>query len=305
MAKSPFRPKLKKPDLPAKAAAPPARSSFGSSAGSGITEPMRIAKAMARAGLCSRREAERWIADGRVSVNGKLLKTPACEVGPTDKIIVDGRPLPTAEPVKLWRYHKPKGLVTTHNDPQGRPTVFDKLPPEMERVVSIGRLDFNTEGLLLLTNDGGLARYMELPATGWARRYRVRAKGRVTAADLANLKNGVEIEGVQYGPIEGVIDSVQGANMWLTIAIREGKNREVRKILDHLGVEVNRLIRVSFGPFQLLDLGPGSVEQVKRRTLSEQLGPSLSSDFGLSESTEDRKARHTRGKAANPRDEGN
>ncbi len=302
MAKSPFRPKLKKPEPPAKGPAAKPRSSFGAHTGPGLTEPMRIAKAMARAGLCSRREAERWIADGRVSVNGKLLKTPACEVGPNDKIIVDGRPLPAAEPVKLWRYHKPKGLVTTHNDPQGRPTVFDKLPPEMERVVSIGRLDFNTEGLLLLTNDGGLARYMELPATGWARRYRVRAKGRVTAADLEKLKDGVDIDGVQYGPVEGIIDSVQGANMWLTIAIREGKNREVRKILEHLGVEVNRLIRVSFGPFQLLDLGPGSVEQVKRRTLSEQLGPALSSDFGLSESAEDRKARHTRGKAASHRD---
>jgi 23S rRNA pseudouridine2605 synthase len=298
MARTPFRPKLKKPEPPKQAPAPVSRSRPIGNAGIGITEPMRIAKAMARAGLCSRREAERWIADGRVSVNGKLLKTPACEVGPTDKVIVDGRALPSAEPVKLWRYHKPKGIVTTHNDPQGRPTVFDKLPPEMERVISIGRLDFNTEGLLLLTNDGGLARYMELPATGWARRYRVRAKGRVTAADLEKLKSGVEIDGVQYGPVEGAIDSVQGANMWLTIAIREGKNREVRKILEHLGVEVNRLIRVSFGPFQLLDLGPGSVEQVKRRTLSEQLGPALSSDFGLSESTEDRKARHTRGKAA-------
>ena len=266
-------------------------------------EPMRIAKAMARAGMCSRREAERWIADGRVSVNGKLLKTPACEVGPKDKVIVDGRPLPMAEPVKLWRYHKPKGLVTTHADPQGRPTVFEKLPPEMERVISIGRLDFNTEGLLLLTNDGGLARYMELPATGWTRRYRVRAKGRVTPADLEKLKDGVEIEGVRYGPVDAVIDSVQGANMWLSIAIREGKNREVRNILGYLGVEVNRLIRTSFGPFQLLDLGPGSVEQVKRRTLSEQLGPSLSHQFGLSESPQERKVRHTRGRTSS-RDDG-
>jgi 23S rRNA pseudouridine2605 synthase len=261
-------------------------------------EPMRIAKAMARAGLCSRREAERWIADGRVSVNGKLLKTPACEVGPTDKVIVDGRPLPTAEPAKLWRYHKPRGLVTTHADPQGRPTVFEKMPPEMERVISIGRLDFNTEGLLLLTNDGGLARFMELPATGWVRRYRVRAKGRVTPEQLASLKNGLDVDGVQYGPVEASVDSVQGANMWLSIAIREGKNREVRKILAHLGVEVNRLIRVSFGPFQLLDLEPGAVEQVKRRVLAEQLGTKMAQDLGLSESPEDRKARHERGKAA-------
>ena len=265
-------------------------------------DTMRIAKAMARAGLCSRREAERWIADGRVSVNGKMLKTPACEVGPSDKVIVDGRPLPTAEPVRLWRYHKPKGLVTTHADPQGRPTVFEKLPPEMPRVVSIGRLDFNTEGLLLLTNDGTLARHMELPSTGWVRRYRVRAKGRVTATDLDTLKSGVEIDGVRYGPIDASVDSSQGANMWVTIAIREGKNREVRKILGHLGLEVNRLIRVSFGPFQLRDLGPGAVEVVKRRILAEQLGPKLSNELGLSESTEERKARHARGKAANKRD---
>ncbi len=161
-------------------------------------EPMRIAKAMARAGLCSRREAERWIADGRVSVNGKLLRTPAVEVGPTDKVIVDGKPLPSAEPPQLWRYHKPKGIVTTHSDPEGRPTVFDKLPPEMPRVISIGRLDFNTEGLLLLTNDGALARHMELPSNGWVRRYRVRAKGRVSTADLEKLKDGIEIEG---GPL--------------------------------------------------------------------------------------------------------
>ncbi len=296
MANSPFRPKLKKLDKPAAKQTAPERARSTGSGIAAVSEPMRIAKAMARAGLCSRREAERWIADGRVSVNGKLLKTPACEVGPSDKIIVDGRALPSAEPVKLWRYHKVKGLVTTHADPQGRPTVFDKLPPEMERVISIGRLDFNTEGLLLLTNDGGLARYMELPATGWTRRYRVRARGRVTLADLAALKDGLEVDGVQYGPIEAAIDSVQGANMWLTIAIREGKNREVRKILTHLGVEVNRLIRLSFGPFQLLDLEPGAVEQVKRRTLSEQLGPQLSQSFGLSESPEDRKVRQGGGK---------
>jgi 23S rRNA pseudouridine2605 synthase len=260
---------------------------------------MRIAKAMARAGLCSRREAERWIADGRVSVNGKLLRTPAFEVTSADKVIVDGKPLPAAEPVRLWRYHKTKGLVTTHSDPEGRPTVFDKLPPEMPRVVSIGRLDFNTEGLLLLTNDGKLARHIELPATGWVRRYRVRAKGRVTPKDLEALKAGVEIEGVRYGPVEASVDSIQGANTWLTISIREGKNREVRKILAHLGLTVNRLIRVAFGPFQLLDLQPGAVEAVKRRVLAEQLGPRLAQDFGLSESPEERKARHARGKAMN------
>ncbi len=260
-----------------------------------VADPMRIAKAMARAGLCSRREAERWIADRRVSVNGKLLTTPAIEVGAGDKVIVDGRPLPMMEPVRLWRYNKAKGLVTTHRDPQGRPTVFEKLPPEMPRVVSIGRLDFNTEGLLLLTNDGELARYMELPSTGWLRRYRVRAHGRVMPEQLAALKDGIEIDGMSYGPVEAHVDSVQGANIWLTVAIREGKNREVRKVLSHLGLEVNRLIRVSFGPFQLAELQPGAVERVKRRVLAEQLGPKLAQQFGLSESPEARRKRQKGG----------
>lgn len=261
---------------------------------------MRIAKAIARAGLCSRREAERWIADGRVSVNGRVLKTPAFEVSGADKVLVDGKPLPSAGIPQLWRYHKPKGLVTTHADPQGRPTVFEKLPPELPRVISVGRLDFNTEGLLLLTNDGALARHMELPATGWQRRYRVRAKGRVTDDDLAKIKGGVEIDGIRYGPIEGEIDSVQGANTWMTIGIREGKNREVRNVLKHLGLEVNRLIRISFGPFQLRDLAPGAVEAVKRRTLAEQLGPAVAQQLGLAESPFERKQRIARAKASRP-----
>jgi 23S rRNA pseudouridine2605 synthase len=248
-----------------------------------VSEPMRIAKAMARAGLCSRREAERWIADGRVNVNGQVLKTPAVEVGPRDRVLVDGQPLPVAEPVQLWRYNKPKGLVTTHSDPQGRPTVFDNLPPELPRVISVGRLDFNTEGLILLTNDGELARHLELPATGWLRCYRVRAKGRVTQADLDRLAEGVEIEGVRYGPVEASVDTAQGANMWLSVAIREGKNREVRKLLAYLGLEVNRLIRVSFGPFELLDLKPGQAEVVRRAVLAEHLGPEPAARFGLIE----------------------
>lgn len=242
---------------------------------------MRIAKAMARAGLCSRREAERWIADGRVRVNGTLLTTPALDVGPRHKILVDGQPLPLAEPVRLWRYHKPRGLVTTHNDPEGRATVFDSLPADLPRVISIGRLDFNTEGLLLLTNDGELARHLELPETGWLRRYRVRARGRVSQADLDKLKDGIEIDGVAYGPIEASVDTFQGANAWFTLGLREGKNREVRKILGSLGLEVGRLIRISFGPFQLLDLKEGEVDLVKRRVLADQMGPKLAAEFGL------------------------
>lgn len=246
-----------------------------------LNEPMRIARAMARAGLCSRREAERWIADGRVVVNGKRLATPACEVGPGDKVLVDGKPLPAAEPPRLWRYHKPRGLVTTHSDPEGRPTVFDHLPDGLPRVISVGRLDFNTEGLLLLTNDGALARHLELPSTGWLRRYRVRAHGRVTQADLDKLKNGIEIDGVRYGPVEASLDSLQGGNIWITIALREGKNREVRRILEHLGLQVNRLIRISYGPFQLLDLKPRDVDAVKRRVLADQLGPAVAAELGL------------------------
>jgi 23S rRNA pseudouridine2605 synthase len=279
----PVRPFLKR----GTAAAPPAAA---------LNEPMRIAKAMARAGLCSRREAERWIAEGRVSVNGKILPTPAVEVGPGDRILVDGKPLPAAEPVRLWRYHKTKGLVTTHQDPQGRATVFEKLPPEMPRVISIGRLDFNTEGLLLLTNDGELARHLELPATGWLRRYRVRARGRITQAELDKLKDGIEVEGVRYGAIEATVDTAQGANIWLTVGIREGKNREVRKVMAALGLDVSRLIRISFGPFELSDLAPGGVEQIRRKHLAEQLGPETAGKFGLVETPQQRRERHARGR---------
>jgi 23S rRNA pseudouridine2605 synthase len=256
--------------------------------------PERIAKVLARAGLCSRREAERWIADGRVSVNGRKLTTPAVTVGAKDDIVVDGKPLPAREPIRLWRYHKPKGLVTTHKDPQDRPTVFASLPPELPRVVSVGRLDFNSEGLLLLTNDGALARHMELPSTAWSRRYRVRANGRVSQADLDALKNGIEIEGVRYGAIEATVDSAQGANTWLSVSLREGKNREVRRVLAHLGLKVNRLIRVSYGPFQLRDLKPGAVDLVKRRVLAEQLGPKLAAELGLDGPSEDERERRAK-----------
>ena len=271
---------------------------------SGPSEQMRIAKAMARAGLCSRREAERWIAEGRVNVNGSVLATPAFEVKPGDRILVDGEPLPVAAPAQLWRYHKPRGLVTTHADPQGRPTVFERLPPELPRVVSIGRLDFNTEGLLLLTNDGELARHLELPATGWLRRYKVRAHGRVSQADLDTLKEGVTLDGLRYGPIEASIDSVQSGNMWLTVSIREGKNREVRKILESLALNVNRLIRISYGPFQLKDLAPGQTEVVKRRVLADQLGGEAER-FGLTGAIHGFKAEQERrgGRTARPRDD--
>jgi 23S rRNA pseudouridine2605 synthase len=243
--------------------------------------PARIAKVMARAGLCSRREAERWIADGRVSVNGEVLSSPARDVGEADRILVDGNALPDIEPPRLWRYHKPKGLVTTHSDPKGRPTVFSSLPGHLPRVISVGRLDFNTEGLLLLTNSGALARHVTLPSTGWLRRYRVRAHGTVRQFDLDQLQRGIEIDGVRYGAIEATLDKGQGSNVWLSLGLREGKNREVRKVLERLGLQVNRLIRVSFGPFQLLDLPAGEVEPVRQRVLIDQLGVRAATELGL------------------------
>ena len=242
---------------------------------------MRIAKAMAHAGLCSRRDAEAWIAAGRVSVNGKVLTTPAHVVSPGDKIMVDGEPLPASQAPRLWRYYKPRGLITSHKDPQGRRTVFDALPPSLPRVVSVGRLDINTEGLLLLTTDGALARHLELPSTGWLRRYRVRAHGRVTKEALHGLRSGVTIDGVKYGPVEARIDREQGSNLWLMLSLREGKNREVKRLAEHLGLTVNRLIRISFGPFALGDLAEGALEEVKRRVLADQLGPKLAREFGL------------------------
>ena len=235
----------------------------------------RIAKVMARAGLASRRQAEAWIAAGRVSVNGAVITSPALNVTAADRIAVDGAPLRARERTRLFRYHKPRGLVTTHSDPEGRPTIFGALPKDLPRLISVGRLDINTEGLLLLTNDGGLARVLELPATGWLRRYRVRALGRVLQPALDRLRAGITVAGVHYGPIEATLDREQGANVWLTIGIREGKNREVRKVLETLDLKVNRLIRVAFGPFELGALDDGAVEEVKTEALHAALGPEI------------------------------
>jgi 23S rRNA pseudouridine2605 synthase len=241
----------------------------------------RIAKVIARSGLCSRRDAEVLIGEKRVSVNGAVIESAALDVLPSDKVLVDGKPLASREPPRLWRYHKPKGRVTTHKDPEGRPTVFEALPEGLPRLISVGRLDFNTEGLLLLTNDGDLARHLELPSTGWARRYRVRAFGQIEQSKLNELAAGLRTGGVNYGPIEAALEREQGDNVWITLAIREGKNREVRRIMEHLGLAVNRLIRVSFGPFMLGDLEPGQIEEVKTSVLKDQLGPRLARQLGV------------------------
>lgn len=243
-------------------------------------DSQRIAKVIARAGLCSRREAEAWIAEGRVALNGRVLDSPAVTVGPADEVTVDGRPLPKRDRTRLWLFHKPRGLVTTTRDPEGRPTVFDVLPADLPRVMTVGRLDINTEGLLLLTNDGGLARVLELPATGWLRRYRVRAHGDIDQARLDALRDGIAVDGVLYGAIEATLDRRQGDNSWLTMGLREGKNREIKNVLTQLGLDVNRLIRLSFGPFQLGDLAEGAVAEVPRRHLLEQLGTTLVSAAG-------------------------
>jgi len=245
---------------------------YGSAMNTSPHDGERIAKRMARAGVASRREAERMIADGRVSVNGATIESPALNVVASDKIVVDGKPLAAQEPVRVWRYHKPSGLVTSNADEKGRDTVFDKLPPDMPRVMSIGRLDLNSEGLLLLTNDGDLKRRLELPSTGWTRKYRVRCNGRIEDAALAPLRNGVTVDGERFQPMVIDIDRVQGANIWLTVAIKEGKNREIRRAVEHIGLKVNRLIRISYGPFQLAELARGAVEEIRPKILRDQLG---------------------------------
>ncbi|MHC2216861.1 pseudouridine synthase [Rhizobium leguminosarum] len=241
----------------------------------GEAKAERISKVMARAGVASRRDIERMIMEGRVTLNGRVLETPVVNVTLADRIEVDGVPIRGIERTRLWLYHKPAGLVTTNADPEGRSTVFDNLPEELPRVMSIGRLDINTEGLLLLTNDGGLARALELPATGWLRRYRVRAHGEIDQDALDKLKDGIAVDGVLYGSIEATLDRTQGSNVWITMGLREGKNREIKNVLGALGLDVNRLIRISYGPFQLGDLPEGHVIEVRGRTLRDQLGPRL------------------------------
>jgi 23S rRNA pseudouridine2605 synthase len=245
----------------------------------------RIAKVLARAGLCSRRDAERWIEEGRVKVDGKLLLTPAFVVTPGSIILVDCKPIKEPEPSKLWRYHKPAGLVTSHRDEKGRETLFDTLPPELGRVISIGRLDLNSEGLLLLTNDGELARKLELPSTGWVRRYKVRVHGTVEPERFLALTDGVIIDGVRYGKIEVEFERQKGSNAWVTVALTEGKNREIRKVFEHLGYGVTRLLRLSYGPFQLGLLPRGAIEEVPRRVLRDQLGLGAAKDKGASRKT--------------------
>jgi 23S rRNA pseudouridine2605 synthase len=246
----------------------------------------RVAKILARAGLCSRRDAERWIAEGRVSLKGEVLTSPAINVTDPHELSVDGKPLPEADRARLWRYHKPTGLVTTHRDEKGRPTVFAALPKELPRLISVGRLDLNSEGLLLLTNDGALARRLELPENGWLRRYRVRVHGTIDPAQLSALEHGVTVEGVAYGPIHALLERQQGSNAWLMVSLREGRNREVRKVMAHLQLPVSRLIRIAYGPFQLGNLETGGIEEVNPRVLREQLG--------TGEPAKKRHARHRR-----------
>ncbi|CAG4912430.1 unnamed protein product [Acidocella sp. C78] len=231
----------------------------------------RIAKFLARAGIASRRDAERMIEAGRISLNGAKVLHPATFIAAGDIVLVDGTPVAAPARTRLWRYHKPAGLLTTHRDPEGRPTIFERMPAELPRVVSIGRLDLNSEGLLLLTNDGALARQLELPATGWLRRYRVRVHGTIDPARLAALKGGLVVDGVRFGPIAAEIDSTKGSNSWLSVGLNEGKNREIRKVMAALGLDTTRLIRIAYGPFQLGNLPRGAVAEVNPKVLREQL----------------------------------
>jgi len=258
----------------------------------------RIAKVIARSGRASRREAERLIEAGRVRVNGKVIDRAALNVTEQDVVEVDGRPLAAPEPARLWLYHKPTGLVTTTKDEQGRETIFDALPEDLPRVMSVGRLDLNSEGLLLLTNDGGVKRKLELPSTGWVRKYRVRLKGRPEDATFEPLRTGLVIDGERFQPMQVVLDRQKGANAWATVAIREGKNREIRRAMEAVGLQVNRLIRVSYGPFQLGQLKPGEVQEIRPRVVRDQLGWEAEKQDGPTKAP----GRAVRGKPGGPGD---
>ena len=265
------------------------------------TQGERIAKVIARAGIASRREAERLIETGRVTVNGEVITRAALNVTTADKVVVNGKPLDAPEPARLWLYHKPTGLVTTNRDEQGRPTIYDDLPEDMPRVMSVGRLDLNSEGLLLLTNDGAVKRQLELPSTGWLRKYRVRVNGRVTEPQLEPLRKGITADGEDFQPMIITLDRQIGANAWLTIGLREGKNREIRRAMEAVGLVVNRLIRVSYGPFQLGQLKPGAVEEIRRRVLRDQLGLDTKDDEDLDDgATKPRKLIVKRNKTRTP-----
>ncbi|WP_246149613.1 pseudouridine synthase [Tritonibacter litoralis] len=256
----------------------------------------RIAKVLSRAGVASRREAERMIAEGRVSVNGKTIDSPALNVTGRDRITVDGKPLPEAEEERLWLYYKPTGLVTTNSDEKGRTTIFDELPEDLPRVMTVGRLDLNSEGLLLLTNDGGIKRKLELPETGWLRRYRVRINGRPKDTDFEPLRKGLVIDGERFQPMIVTLDRQQGANAWVTVGLREGKNREIRRAMEDIGFAVNRLLRVSYGPFQLGDLKSGEVEEVRRKVMRDQLGLQTPDEPAQLRPTRNRKPQHGKGR---------
>lgn len=261
----------------------------------------RIAKVIARAGVASRREAERMIEAGRISVNGKQIMSPALNVSDTDKITVDGKLISAPEPPRMWLYHKPIGLVATDRDEKGRETIYEKLPEDMPRVMSVGRLDINSEGLLLLTNDGGIKRRLELPSTGWLRRYRVRVNGRPSDAALEPLRKGITIEGEHFQPMIVTLDRQQGANAWLTIGLREGKNREIRRAMEAVNMSVNRLIRISYGPFQLGELRAGEVEELRRKVVRDQLGLAQEDDSGTAVKKPKTVQRSSRKRPAPPR----
>ncbi|AHD00316.1 pseudouridine synthase [Leisingera methylohalidivorans] len=267
MSNTPASPKGKPAPKAAAGKAPAANPTDGKA-----PEGDRIAKVLSRAGVASRREAERMISEGRVTVNGDKIASPALNVTAADRISVDGKPLPEAEAPRMWLYYKPIGLVTSNSDEKGRTTIFDELPEDMPRVMTVGRLDINSEGLLLLTNDGAIKRKLELPSTGWLRRYRVRINGRPRDEDFAPLRKGAVIDGEKFQPMTVSLDRQQGANAWLTVGLREGKNREIRRAMEYVGFNVNRLLRVSYGPFQLGELKPGEVEELRSRVVRDQLG---------------------------------